>query len=73
MIISIVEAYRTPNRLEEKSKSLLGPACGSHVWVQAWKASWNRNKRGSLGGLRNIGNKTTSLLKVQIFNGGHTL
>jgi hypothetical protein len=30
-------------------------------------------KRGDLGGLRNNGTKTTSLLKVQIFNGGHAL
>jgi hypothetical protein len=30
-------------------------------------------KRGSLGGLRSDGTKTTSLLKVQIFNGRHTL
>jgi hypothetical protein len=20
---------------------MLGPACGSHVWVRAWDASWN--------------------------------
>ena len=38
---------------------------GRHLGI--WK------KRGSLGGLRNNGTKTTSLLKVQIFNGGHAL
>jgi hypothetical protein len=52
---------------------MLELACGSHVWVRAWKASWNWKRRGSLGGLRNNGTKTTSLLKVQMFNGRHTL
>lgn len=56
-----------------RKEIMLGPACGSHVWVQAWKASWNWKKRGDLGGLRNNETKTTRLLKVQIFNGGHAL
>jgi hypothetical protein len=30
-------------------------------------------KEGNLGGLRNNGTKTTSLLKVRIFNAGHAL
>jgi hypothetical protein len=34
----------------EHCEYMLGPACGSHVRVRAWKASWNGKRRGNLGG-----------------------
>jgi hypothetical protein len=53
--------------------TMLGPASGSHVRVRAGRHLGIWKKRGSLGRLRNNGTKTTSLLKVQIFNGRHPL
>ena len=35
---------------EKAHGSVLGPACGSHVRVRAWKATWNWKKSGSLAG-----------------------
>jgi hypothetical protein len=42
-------------------------AAGSHVWVLAWEASWNLEEKRELGGGRENGTKTTSLLKVQFY------
>ena len=49
------------------SPDLLRPASGSHVWVLAWEASWNLEEKRELGGARENGTKTTSLLKVQFY------
>ena len=49
------------------SAPVLRPSSGSHVWVRAWEASWNLEEKRELGGARENGTKTTSLLKVQFY------
>jgi hypothetical protein len=53
-----VRMAKIKNSDDSRCWRVMGPACGSHVRVRAWKASWNWKRRESLGRLRNNGTKT---------------
>lgn len=46
---------------------LLSLASGSHVWVQAWKASWNLEEKEGTRRPEKGWNQDISLIKVQFY------
>ncbi|EDL20920.1 mCG17678, isoform CRA_b [Mus musculus] len=45
--------------------NLLRPASGSHVWVRAWKASWNLEEKTESRRREKGWNQDNSLIRVQ--------